>query len=79
MMWGWHGSGVWWFVMSAGMLMFWALVIWLLVQPEHRGGQKATPADPEAILATRYARGEIEASEYEERVAVLHRGTGRAA
>ena len=78
MMWGWHGDGWWWLLMSAGMLMFWALVVCLLVLLV-RGGRvpEAGPSDPEAILAARYARGDIDAAEYQERQAVLRGAADR--
>ena len=74
MMWDWNGaSWWWWFAMSGGMLLFWGFVAWVVLQVvrSDRGGA-ATPApDPEAILAGRFARGEIDADEYHERLEVL--------
>ena len=76
MMWDWNGaSWWWWFVMSGGMLVFWAFVAWVVfqvVRDQRDGG--AAPADPEAILAARFARGEIDADEYHERLDTLQRG-----
>ncbi|MFH7594800.1 SHOCT domain-containing protein [Streptomyces racemochromogenes] len=73
------GSGWGWFAMTAGMILFWALIIAaavLLVRALNRPQEHThTPADapaPEHILAQRLARGEIDADEYERRLAVLH-------
>ena len=56
--------------MGGGWLMYLALfgsaiaVVWLLVSLS-RVDQDQAAADPKAILAERYARGEINATEYE--------------
>lgn len=74
MMWDWNGtSWWWWFVMSGGMLLFWGFVAWIVVQVvrNDRDRPPAPVADPEAILAGRFARGEINAEEYHERLEVL--------
>ena len=79
-MWDWNGtSWWWWFVMSGGMLLFWGLVAWIVVQIV-RDARGTPAADPRAILADRFARGEIDAEEYHERLAVLQeRGGDKAA
>jgi len=69
------GSFGWW-GMGFGivfMLLFWALIIlgiavlirWLLMQsPSDRGGRDKTPLE---IVQERYARGEIDREEYEQK------------
>jgi len=74
--WGWGG----WLLMTAMMLAFWALVIFALVSIFRGIGNgsdpEGSPSRREAvdILQERFARGEIEAEEYDARVQVL-RGT----
>ncbi|KAB1143351.1 SHOCT domain-containing protein [Streptomyces luteolifulvus] len=80
----WYGhdlSGWGWFTMSAGMIVFWALIITfgvLLYRALARPGDIGTtpgPAHPrptpEQLLAERFARGEIEEEEYERRLTTL--------
>jgi putative membrane protein len=78
----WNGSDAWgWFGMSLGMLLFvillTALVFTLVRALGHHG-----PADdghtsptvgrpPEQVLAERFARGEIDETEYRKRLATL--------
>jgi putative membrane protein len=67
----WHHH--WWFVVWP---LFWLLVLSTLAFVVVRGrrscaGPRGT--DPRAILAERYARGEIDANEYRERLANLER------
>lgn len=82
MMWDWHGNSWWWFVvMPLGMLAFWALVAWVVVTVV-RGNRAtppatATPNEAERILAERYARGDIDTTEYHTRLDDLRR-TGSA-
>ncbi|MFP8959011.1 SHOCT domain-containing protein [Streptomyces nanhaiensis] len=83
----WYGhnvSGWGWWVMSLGMILFWALVITAAVllfraldRPRDR---PRTPAGPSAeqLLAERFARGEISEEEYRSRLAVL-RSSGPSA
>lgn len=82
-MWDWNGaSWWWWFFMSGGMLLFWGVVAWVVVQLVRGDRDTSEPsrADPEAILAARFARGEIEADEYRRRLDVLRsRTTDRSA
>lgn len=72
--WGWGG----WFGMSLGMLVFWGLVIWLVVWLVRASSAKrdSTPATtrPEDVLAERFARGEIDEAEYQDRLRVLRGG-----
>ncbi|MFE0250150.1 SHOCT domain-containing protein [Streptomyces sp. NPDC059010] len=79
-------SGWGWFAMSAGMILFWALIITAVVlliralnsPQEHPHPHPHTPAaptpTPEDILRERLARGEIDEEEYRRRLAALHAG-----
>lgn len=70
-------SGWGWFAMSAGMILFWALIITIAVllfralnrPPQHTH----TPSTPSAedILRERLARGEIDEEEYRRRLNAL--------
>ena len=66
--WGWGA----WTVMMLGSVAFWALVIWAVVALV-RGGDAGTEprADPEQILAARFAAGEINEDEYRRRLDAL--------
>lgn len=80
MMW-WHGdwNGWAWLAMTVSMVAFWGLLIWgVLSVVRSAGGGSAVstgPPDPEQILRERFARGEIDADEFEQRLEVLRRGT----
>ncbi|MET9041754.1 SHOCT domain-containing protein [Streptomyces sp. NPDC003328] len=71
-------SGWGWFAMSAGMILFWALIITVAVllfralnrPQEHTGA----PPAPEDILRERLARGEIDEDDYRRRLNALHAG-----
>lgn len=74
MMWGYNGFGYGGGAMGIGMLLFWGLIIVVVVAlarglgsrsggPEPRLGEKTTLD----ILGERYARGEIDKAEYEEK------------
>ena len=62
-MWGYHHDmSAWaWWLMSAGMVVFWAVVAWVIVtlvrEPRAR-------TRPDEILAERLARGEIDEETY---------------
>jgi putative membrane protein len=61
---GWAG----WFVMSIGMVAFWALVIWgivVLIRGTSPQPPRADPERPLDVLQSRLARGEISVEEYE--------------
>ena len=72
-MWGYDGFGMGWGGMGIGMLLFWGLIIFGIVMLARGfGGRPAgnepslrekTPLD---ILGERYARGEIDKSEFEQ-------------
>jgi putative membrane protein len=61
----WHGGHAWWPLLW----LFWLTLLGLLIFTFTRRGRRGTTA--EAILAERYARGEIGADEYRERLANL--------
>lgn len=66
------GAGWWWLVV----LLFWLAVIGLIVWAVRAGRRDGTSTpdanhDARRILAERYARGEIDADEYRERLEVL--------
>ena len=60
-------------------ILFWggllALIVWAVVRifPERRGGERSEVRDrsSEEILTERFARGEIDAEEYERSLSVL--------
>lgn len=82
--WSWWG----WFVMTALMIGFWGLVVWLIVSLVRPGegsaaagsaGSGAPPA--EEVLARRFANGEIDDQEYRARLDALRStraGAGRS-
>ncbi|MCZ4102833.1 MULTISPECIES: SHOCT domain-containing protein [Streptomyces] len=76
----WHDhdvSGWGWFAVSAGMILFWALIITAAVlffrALNHAPEQPPIPAgtSPEQPLAERFARGDIDEDEYQRRLAAL--------
>jgi putative membrane protein len=79
---GWHGHAGHWDGWWALAWVCWMLVIWggiaaLAVFGVRRWRRWRPPSgSPEAILAERYARGEISTQEYHERLSVL-RDQGR--
>jgi len=75
--WGWAG----WVLMGVVMVLFWAAVVTAIVLAiRYAGGSRNTasgspnhgPSRPEDVLAERFARGEIDESEYRRRVTLLH-------
>jgi putative membrane protein len=72
--WGWAGMGI-------GMVLFWALLIAGIValvayisgdrQDRQIRPDTAPTASPEQVLAARFAHGEINETEYRDRLAVL--------
>jgi putative membrane protein len=77
--WGWGA----WSLMTVGMVAFWALVITAvvlvvryLVTPDGAGADPLDRKSAEDLLAERYARGEIDADEYRQCVAMV---SGRSA
>lgn len=82
MMYGYGGGGIWgWIVMGIVMLLFWggvvALVVVLVRGVRGRPGGYGAPwpgnDDPERILAQRFARGEIDETEFNARRDALRR------
>jgi putative membrane protein len=78
MMWyGGPGSWVGWLIMSLMMVLFWgaiiALVVWLIRSSRSDGAKQdhVSHSDALSILRERFARGEIDAKEYQERARVL--------
>lgn len=74
--WGWGG----WLLMSLTMLAFLALVawgvflVWRSTTHPHRADERQGPTgrpSPQEILAERFARGEIDAEEYRQRLEAL--------
>lgn len=66
-----------WLAMTAIMLVFWGSVIALVVwaarsfrSEDHQAGSRG--ADPDEILAGRYARGDIDEDEFRRRRELLH-------
>ncbi|WP_196943269.1 SHOCT domain-containing protein [Streptomyces sclerotialus] len=73
-------SGWGWFAMSAGMLVFWAVIITVAVlairalsRPHEHTHAPAAPS-PEQLLAERFARGEIDEEQYQRSLATLRSG-----
>lgn len=71
--WGWAGMGV-------GMVLFCALlIVGIAALIAYTTGDRqihqetSSPASPEQVLAVRFARGEINETEYRDRLAVLHK------
>lgn len=65
-------------------LLFWvgllALIVWAVIRLSQRQSREGDPPpeerSPEKILSERFARGEIDAEEYERSLQVLRRGRG---
>lgn len=76
---GWGYAG-----MAIGMVLFWVLIvvgIIALIRFTTTGGDRVRavpqhPESPEQLLAARFARGEIEETEYRQRLAVLRAAQG---
>jgi putative membrane protein len=73
MMWGYPNSWRGWLLMTVGMLGFWGLLIALGVALVRRPGppDQQRHSSPEEILAEGFARGELDADQYRERLRVL--------
>lgn len=86
---GWYdgswGPGGGWFLMMLGMALFWGVVVYAIVSlvrssgdasvaPTRGQGDTLPHARAQAILEERFARGEIDADEYEARRRVLDGG-----
>lgn len=69
-MWHWNGMGVWgWLMMVAFWVVVIALVIWMVRSTG--GSTRSDENQALRILDERFARGEIEQDEYQERRRVL--------
>ncbi len=77
---GWADSGGGYVVMMLGMLVFWVLIIvavaLVLRRPDRSGrssgGMVPAHRTAQQVLAGRFARGEIEETEFTDRLAILH-------
>lgn len=80
--WGWHSAWGWGHMMFGGltMIVFWGAIIvlvvvlvrWLaVVGPAGSGASSAQPRTPLEILQERFAKGEIDKKEYDERKKTL--------
>lgn len=69
-MWHWNGMGPWGWIL---MVAFWVAVVALVIWTVRSTGGQARPDPDQAlrILDERFARGEIDQQEYEERRRVL--------
>ncbi len=77
--WGMMGSGMmggfgWWWLLPVLAILFLALIIWAIVmlmrglsQPGHSQPEYGSPDSALEILKQRYAKGEINKEEYEEK------------
>ena len=74
---GWYQDGIsWggWLVMLLGMVAFWGLVVWAVVvlfRDTHSVDARPAHHDPLDTLDERFARGEIDETEYRTRADVL--------
>jgi putative membrane protein len=81
--WDGYGMGAWGLVvMTVSMVLFWALIIAAIVALVRYLGRtgrgEQTTGSAEAILAERFARGDIDEEEYRRRLQALsERGRGR--
>lgn len=77
---GWANNGAGYLVMMLGMLLFWGLIIaavfWVVRQPSQldraAGGMVPAHRTAQQVLAERFARGEIDETEFTKRLATLH-------
>ncbi len=70
--WGMMGGFSWWWFMPIFMILFWGLVIWGIVAlvrglSGSRGSDSSRADSALEVLKKRYARGEINKEEYEEK------------
>jgi putative membrane protein len=83
----WNGNmGVWGYIlMGVSFVLFWGAIIAAIIlfaRSMGAGGRRYEGGTPgtgvaENLLAERFARGEIDETEYTARLAVLRRGRGR--
>ena len=72
------GAGWWWLFMLLMMIVFWGGLAWVIVTLVRRGPAPRAPHEPgrpaaEDILRERFARGEIDLDDYNQRLEVLRR------
>jgi putative membrane protein len=63
-----------WLMMATAVVAFWGLVAWVavtLIRSGRRRPEVSAPDGPDDILADRFARGEIDQAEYQQRTATL--------
>jgi putative membrane protein len=68
---GWNdgGWGIFWMIISWGVI---GALLWAVFRAfAHDGDRREPPPDPKDVLAERFARGEIDAEEYNQRLRVL--------
>ncbi|WP_417215985.1 SHOCT domain-containing protein [Arthrobacter sp.] len=65
--WG-HGGFGWWFIFP----LFWIALIVLFIVGRRRGQRTEHRQAAEGVLRERYARGEIDETEFRQRLEVLH-------
>ena len=84
MWWDGHMNGWAWVWGMFMMIGFWALIAWVVVtlvrtnagRPDRSGYDSSSRSGPtpEEVLANRFARGEIDTDEYQDRLAALREG-----
>ncbi|MGB2919662.1 MAG: SHOCT domain-containing protein [Mycobacterium sp.] len=86
MFWYDHNMGWWGYAgMGIGMVLVWVLIIvgiialirFSLGRPQDRQAPRGDAPTPEQLLSARFASGEIDETQYRERLAVLREGTRR--
>jgi putative membrane protein len=71
-MWWWHNWSWWsWSLMTIGMLAFWAALAWIIVIAIRSSPPSRESHLAEDVLAERFARGEIDETEYQRRLEAL--------
>ncbi len=78
MHWGYFGGpgflttgGGWWLAFAAGRVLFFALIVYAIVKFVNRREKYVTHSDAIRILEERYARGELDETDYVQRKAIL--------
>ena len=74
-MWGWDGGGGWW-AMGLGVIVWLVVVVlavWLVVRLVSQRPSGGSVESAEELLRRRFASGEIDAEEYDRRLAILKR------
>jgi putative membrane protein len=73
MFWNCGGFGLWWIfpLIFGGLWLAAIALVAFRARSWWRGGMPATAADAPAVLRERFARGEIDADEYQRRLRVL--------